>query len=127
LKHTRPTESELEILSILWEKGACTVREIHDVLSQTKDAGYTTTLKLMQIMHEKKLVNRDTSNKTHVYTAAISQQATQQQLLNKMIDTVFGGSASQLVLQALGHHHSSEEELEKIRQYLTAIEKQQKG
>lgn len=78
-------------------------------------------------MHEKKLLHRDTSSKTHVYTAAISQQVTQQQLLNKMIDTVFGGSASQLVLQALGHHHSSDEELEKIRQYLAAIEKQQKG
>jgi len=126
LKQIRPTESELEILGILWERGPSTVREIHDILSQTKDAGYTTTLKLMQIMHEKELVARDTSSKTHVYTAAISQQKTQQQLLDKMIDTVFGGSASQLVMQALGHHQSSEEELQKIRQYLTAIEKQQK-
>ena len=126
MKQIRPTESELEILSVLWEKGPCTVREIHDILSQTKDAGYTTTLKLMQIMHEKALVQRDTSSKTHVYTAAVSQQKTQQQLLDKMIDTVFGGSASQLVMQALGHHQSSEAELEKIREYLSAIEKQQK-
>lgn len=126
MKQLRPTESELEILGVLWEKGPSTVREVHDILSQTKDAGYTTTLKLMQIMHEKALLQRDTSSKTHVYTAAISQQKTQEQLLNKMIDTVFGGSASQLVMQALGHHQSSEEELEKIRQYLSAIEKQQK-
>ena len=126
MKQIRPTESELEILSVLWEKGPSTVREIHDILSQTKDAGYTTTLKLMQIMHEKALLQRDTSSKTHVYTSAISQQKTQQQLLDKMIDTVFGGSASQLVMQALGHHQSSEAELEKIREYLSAIEKQQK-
>ena len=77
-------------------------------------------------MHEKELLQRDTSSKTHVYTAAISQQTTQQQLLNKMIDTVFGGSASQLVMQALGQHKSSEEELDKIRQYLSDMEKQQK-
>ena len=126
MKQIRPTESELEILSVLWEKGPSTVREIHDILSQTKDAGYTTTLKLMQIMHEKALLQRDTSSKTHVYTAAVSQQKTQQQLLDKMIDTVFGGSASQLVMQALGHHQSSGEELEKIREYLSSMEKQQK-
>ncbi|MCW3464342.1 BlaI/MecI/CopY family transcriptional regulator [Chitinophaga nivalis] len=126
MKHIRPTESELEILSILWERGASTVREVHDILSQTKDAGYTTTLKLMQIMHEKKLLDRDASSKTHVFTTAVSQQTTRQQLLNKMIDTVFGGSASQLVMQALGHHQSSDAELDKIRQYLSDIEKQQK-
>lgn len=125
-KQHKPTESELEILGILWEKGACTVRDIHEVLEKTKDAGYTTTLKLMQIMHEKSLVTRDTSSKTHIYEAAISQESTQQQLLNKMIDTVFNGSASQLVLQALGNHHSSKEELEKIKQYLNEIENQQK-
>lgn len=125
-KNTKPTESELEILGILWEKGACTVREVHEVLEKIKDAGYTTTLKLMQIMHEKGFLNRDTSSKTHVYTAAISQEGTQQQLLNKMIDSVFNGSASQLVMQALGHHKSSKEELDKIRQYLDDIENQQK-
>ena len=121
-KNSKPTESELEILGILWEKGACTVREVHEILEKSKDAGYTTTLKLMQIMHDKGLLNRDTSSKTHVYTAAISQESTQQQLLNKMIDTVFNGSASQLVMQALGNHRSSKEELEKIKQYLNDIE-----
>jgi predicted transcriptional regulator len=125
-KNTKPTESELEILGILWEKGTCTVREVHEVLEKVKDAGYTTTLKLMQIMHEKGFLNRDTSSKTHVYTAAISQEGTQQQLLNKMIDSVFNGSASQLVMQALGHHKSSKEELDMIRQYLDDIENQQK-
>ena len=125
-KNSKPTESALEILGILWEKGACTVREVHEILEKSKDAGYTTTLKLMQIMHEKGLLSRDTSSKTHVYTAAISQENTQQQLLNKMIDTVFNGSASQLVLQALGNHHSSKEELEKIKQYLNEIENRTK-
>ena len=121
-KHIKPTESELEILRVLWEKGPSTVREVHEILGQSKDAGYTTTLKLMQIMHEKGLLERDTSNKTHVYSAAVSQENTQRQLLDKMIDTVFNGSASQLVLQALGNHKSSKEELEKIKQYLDEIE-----
>lgn len=125
-RYIKPTESELEILSILWEKGSSTVREVHEILEKSKDAGYTTTLKLMQIMHEKGLLQRDTSSKTHIYAAAVSQESTQRQLLNKMIDTVFNGSASQLVLQALGNHRSSKEELEKIRQYLKEMEKQQK-
>ncbi|RAJ00349.1 putative transcriptional regulator [Chitinophaga skermanii] len=125
-KHIKPTDSELEILTVLWEKGACTVREVHEVLEQTKEVGYTTTLKLMQIMHDKGLLTRDASSKTHVYTAVVSQQKTQEQLLNKMIDTVFGGSASQLVMQALGNHSSSKEELDQIRNYLNNIEQQNK-
>ena len=124
-KHIKPTESELEILRVLWEKGPSTVREVHEVLGQSKDAGYTTTLKLMQIMHEKGLLDRDTSSKTHIYSANVSQENTQRQLLDKMIDTVFNGSASQLVLQALGNHKSSKEELEKIKQYLNENEKKQ--
>ncbi len=125
-KPIKPTESELEILAILWERGASTVREIHEILEQQKEAGYTTTLKLMQIMHEKGLVTRDASAKTHIYEAAVDRELTQRQLLNKMIDTVFKGSASQLVMQALGHHHSSPEELDMIRQYLNEMEKKQK-
>ncbi len=125
-KYIKPTESELEILRVLWEKGPSTVREVHEILEQSKDAGYTTTLKLMQIMHEKGLLQRDTSSKTHIYASAVSQENTQRQLLDKMIDTVFNGSASQLVLQALGNHKSSKEELEKIKQYLDEIEKQQR-
>ncbi len=124
-KHIKPTESELEILGILWEKGASTVREVHEILEQSKEAGYTTTLKLMQIMHEKGLLTRDASAKTHIYEAAVSRENTQQQLLNKMIDTVYNGSATQLVMQALGHHRSSPEELDQIRRYLNEMEKKQ--
>jgi BlaI family penicillinase repressor len=114
----KPTESELEILNILWEKGACTVRDIHEVLEKTKDAGYTTTLKLMQIMLDKKLVKRDATNKTHIYKANISQEDTQGQMLQKMIDTVFNGSAMDMVMQALGNHKTSKEEIELIKKYL---------
>lgn len=124
-KHIKPTESELDILSILWERGPSTVREVHDILALHKEAGYTTTLKLMQIMYEKGLLGRDASSKTHIYTAQVSQEKTQQQLLDKMIDTVFNGSASQLVMQALGHHKSSREELEKIKEYLETIERKE--
>src|SRR6476661_7882825 len=103
-KYIKPTESELEILQILWTKGLATVREVHEELSKTKDAGYTTTLKLMQIMHEKGLVKRDDSVKTHIYQPAVSREKTQKHLLGKMINTLFGGSSTQLVMQALGNH-----------------------
>lgn len=124
-KNIRPTESELEILTILWERGASTVREVHEILEKQKEAGYTTTLKLMQIMHEKGLLQRDASAKTHIYEAAVPREETQAQLLKKMIDTVFSGSASQLVMQALGGHRSSQEELDRIREYLNEIDKKQ--
>jgi predicted transcriptional regulator len=121
----RPTDSELEILNILWKQGASSVREVHDILGQSKPSGYTTTLKLMQIMLEKGLVKREASGKMHIYRAAFKQKDTQGQLLQKMIDTVFNGSASQLVLQALGHQRSSPEELAEIRAYLKKMEKEQ--
>lgn len=114
-KYIKPTESELEILQILWNKGLATVREVHEELSKTKEAGYTTTLKLMQIMHEKGLVKRDDSMRTHVYQAAVNKEKTQKHLLNKMIDSLFGGSPTQLVIQALGEHKANPEELEKIQ------------
>jgi len=119
----KPTESELEILQILWEKGDCTVRDVHEILEQSKDAGYTTTLKLMQIMHEKGLVSRDTSAKTHIYRALVNQQKTQEQLVNKMINNVFNGSASRLVMQALGNHSASKEEIDSIKDYLEQLSK----
>jgi len=119
----KPTESELEILQILWEKGDCTVRDVHEILVQSKDAGYTTTLKLMQIMHEKGLVSRDTSAKTHIYRALVNQQKTQEQLVNKMINNVFNGSASRLVMQALGNHSASKEEINSIKAYLEQLSK----
>nr|WP_121273787.1 BlaI/MecI/CopY family transcriptional regulator [Pedobacter schmidteae] len=121
--HLKPTESELEILQILWEQGNCTVREVHEILTQRKDAGYTTTLKLMQIMLEKGLVARDASSKTHVYRALLNQEKTQQQLVNKMIDNVFNGSAARLVMQALGNHSASKDEINSIKEYLDQLSK----
>jgi BlaI family penicillinase repressor len=122
-KVIKPTESELEILQILWTKGLATVREVQE-LSKTKDAGYTTTLKLMQIMNEKGLVKRDDSMRTHVYQAAANKEKTQKHLLGKMIDSLFGGSTSQLVIQALGEQKASPEELEKIQELLNNLKQQ---
>lgn len=124
IKHTRPTESELEILQVLWNEKAATVRTVHEELLKTKEAGYTTTLKLMQIMFEKGLVTRDDSSKTHIYQPAVTREKTQKQFLNKMIDTLFAGSSSDLVLQALGGHAASEEELEKIQQLINQLKKE---
>lgn len=117
----KPTEGEMEILQVLWQQGNCTVREVHEALNK-KDSGYTTTLKLMQIMHEKGLVARDTSAKTHIYKALVNQEKTQQQLVNKMIDNVFNGSAARLVMQALGNQTASKEEIELIKEYLDKLE-----
>jgi len=123
IKNLKPTESELDILKILWSKEKATVREVHDELSKTKDSGYTTTLKLMQIMFEKGLVKRDDSNKTHIYQPAISRQKTQKQFLDKMINTLFAGSSAQLVLQALGNQKTSKDEIEEIQKYLDNLKK----
>ena len=124
-KYIKPTESELEILQILWQRGLATVREVHEELSKTKDVGYTTTLKLMQIMHEKGIVKRDESMRTHVYQAAVNKEKTQKHLLSKMIDSLFGGSSTQLVLQALGNEQKvSEEELNQIQNLLDNLKKQ---
>ena len=122
-KTIKPTESELEILQILWRKGNASVREVHEELLATKEAGYTTTLKLMQIMHEKGLVKRDDSIKTHIYQPAVSKEKTQKHLLNRMIDQVFGGSPGELVMQALGNHKASAEELEEIQKILDNLKK----
>ena len=126
-KYIKPTESELEILNIIWQKTAATVRDVHEELAKSKDVGYTTTLKLMQIMHEKGLVKRDESTRTHVYQAAVNKEKTQKHLLDKMIDSLFGGSSTQLVLQALGSGEQklSNEELEKIQLLLNNLRKQQ--
>jgi BlaI family penicillinase repressor len=114
----KPTEAEMEILNILWAEGPSTVRDVHEKLSLTKDAGYTTTLKQMQVMLEKKLVNRDASSKTHVYEANVNKEQTQGQFLQRMIDTVFNGSAMSMVMQALGNKKTSKAEAELIRAYL---------
>ena len=114
----KATDSELEILNILWTQGPATVKDVHEKLLLVKDAGYTTTLKLMQIMLEKQLLSRDTAKKKHVYTAIVDQEKTQVQMVQRMIDTVFNGSAMQLVMQALGNHKASKEELGLIKEYL---------
>ena len=120
-KTIKPTESELEILQVLWEKDKASVREVHEELLVSKDVGYTTTLKLMQIMHEKGLVKRDDSFKTHIYQASVSKEKTQKHLLGKMINNLFGGSPAELVLQALGNHKASAAELEEIQQLLNNL------
>ena len=114
----RPTEAELGILRVLWEKGPSTVRHVNDVLSQTRDTGYTTTLKLMQIMAEKGLVTRDERDRTHVYAARWSQDHTQRQLVSDLVDRAFGGSATALVLQALSAHPASADELSEIQRLI---------
>ncbi|HEY9000446.1 MAG TPA: BlaI/MecI/CopY family transcriptional regulator [Mucilaginibacter sp.] len=114
----RPTESELEILQVLWKMGQATVRDVHEELAKTKASGYTTTLKLMQIMDEKGLVVRDTTSKTHIYRAAYSQEKAQTSALDKILSTVFEGSTSDLVIQALGHHKASKDEIDAIKKYL---------
>ena len=103
-----------------------TVREVHERLAVTKDVGYTTTLKLMQIMNEKGIVKRDDSMRTHIYQAAVNKEKTQKHLLNKMIDNLFGGSSTQLVIQALGddNHKTSQEEIDTIQALLDNLKKQ---
>lgn len=120
-KQVKPTEGELEILQVLWEKNTATVREVHEIILQTKDAGYTTTLKLMQIMFEKGLVTRDDSAKTHIYKPNVSKEKTQSQFVGRMINNLFGGSSSQLVMQALGNQSPTEEEIDEIQQYLNNL------
>lgn len=115
-KQIKPSEGELEILQVLWEKGPVSVRDVHDALG--KDGAYTTTLKLMQIMLEKGLLRRDAGSKIHIYEAAVRRDQIQRQAVRRMIDTVFNGSAMNLVMQALGSHQASADELEQIRNYL---------
>ena len=122
LKVLKPTESELDILKILWENGDCTVRQVHEIFASNKEIGYTTTLKLMQIMHAKGLLERDESSKTHIYKALVSRDKAEKQMLSKIIKDVFDGSAARLVMQALGNHQASNAELEKIKQLLNELE-----
>ncbi len=117
----KPTESELEILKVLWENGKATVRQVHESLMAQKEVGYTTTLKLMQIMHEKGLVKRNDSQRTHVYRAAVDKEMTQNHLLNKMISGLFGGSSTQLVIRALGEHKVTQNELEQIQSLINDL------
>jgi len=118
----KPTEKELEILQILWNRGPCAVKDVHEDLGGEKTNGYTTILKLLQIMHEKGLVTRQKTGKLHLYQAAHSQESTRQQMVDKIINTVFKGSAMQLVMSALGNNRSSKEELGEIKKYLEKLQ-----
>ncbi len=123
----QPTEAELEILTVLWEQGPVTVREVNDKLNERrtdpKEIGYTTTLKLLQIMFEKELVARNADARTHIYSAAIAQTDVQRNMLQRLVDTAFQGSAMQMVMQALGDHDASTEELQEIKALIEKVEK----
>ena len=115
--HPRPTDAELAILRVLWERGASTVRQVHEALAM-RETGYTTTLKLMQIMADKGLVTRNETARTHVYSAMAGQEQTQRQLVQDLVDRAFGGSAAQLVLRALSADGTSDAELKEIRRLI---------
>lgn len=122
----KPTDSELEILLILWQNGASTVKTVNEKLNEKKETGYTTTLKMLQIMYEKNLVERNENERSHVYKAAIDQNEIQKVLLDKLLETAFSGSAANLVMQALGNSQPSKEELKKIKELLNQIERERK-
>jgi predicted transcriptional regulator len=121
-KLPRPTDAELAILRVLWERGPSTVRQVNELLNRDKDTGYTTVLKLLQIMTEKGLVTRDETARTHVYTSACSEDQTQRQLVGDLLDRAFGGSARKLVMQALSARKASADELAEIRRLIEKIE-----
>ncbi|MBT0811095.1 BlaI/MecI/CopY family transcriptional regulator [Litoribacter ruber] len=118
----KPTESEIEILGLLWETGEASVREVHEKLSVSKDTGYTTTLKQMQVMHAKGLLDRYGEGRGHIYKPAISQKETQTSLVKNFMSLAFGGSAKKLVMQALGQSEPSKEEIAEIRAFLNKLE-----
>ena len=114
----RPTDAELAILRVLWTEGPSTVRQVHEALAEARETGYTTTLKLMQIMAEKGLVTRDESSRTHIYAARLTQDQTQQQLVSDLVNRAFGGSAAALVMQALNAHATTSDEIAEIQKIL---------
>jgi predicted transcriptional regulator len=122
----RPTGAELAILSVLWERGPSTVRDVHDDLNRHTATGYTTVLKLLQIMTEKGLVVRDETQRAHIYEARYSEQKTQRQLLADLVDRAFGGSAAKLVMQALSGRKANPDELNAIRTLLDRLEGESK-
>ena len=113
-----PSNSELEILRILWKRGPSTVRDVHDELKKERDVGYTTVLKIMQVMADKKIVTRDESERSHVYTPAVEEKSIKRRLVSELLDKAFDGSAAQLVMQALSDKRASPEDIKKIRKLL---------
>ena len=126
-KYIKPTDAELEVLQILWQHEPCTVRQVNEILNEKKVVGYTTTLKIMQIMSEKGLVQRDTTSRTHLYSANVSESNTQKGLLQQFLNNTFRGSAMKLVLQALGDNDTSKEELEAIKALIKEKEQNTKS
>ena len=122
-KQNKPTAAELEILTVLWEKDAATVKEVHEVINARKPTGYTTVLKTMQIMRGKNLVERDDANKAHVFKAVQAQTETQKNLVTDLIEKVFRGSALKLVQHVLEAKPASADELKKIRKMIKKAEK----
>lgn len=118
----KPTDAELEILAVLWEQGPSTVRQVHDSLEPARGVGYTTVLKLMQIMFEKGLLDRDESQKSHIYRARSRQEVMQKQLVKDLLLKAFGGQADKLVMQALSAKKATPEELAEIRRLLDELE-----
>jgi predicted transcriptional regulator len=114
----RPTDAELAILRVLWERGPSTVRQVHELLTRERPTAYTTALKMLQIMTEKGLVRRDETDRTHVYHAKLTEEQTQRQLVRDLLDRAFGGSAPKLVMQALAARRASAEELSEIRKLI---------
>lgn len=119
----KPTESELEILQVLWLYGECNVKEINDKLNEKREVGYTTTLKTMQIMFEKGIISREKDKRTHIYKAEIKKEDTESVMIDKLLNSVFGGSAVKLIMSALGSNKTSNEELAKIKSLIDEIEK----
>ena len=118
----RPTDAELAILRVLWQRGPSTVRDVHDEMNREGATGYTTILKLLQIMTEKGLVVRDEAQRAHIYESRYGEQKTQRQLLTDLADRAFGGSAAKLVMQALSGRKATAEELGAIRELLESLE-----
>jgi predicted transcriptional regulator len=119
----KPTEAELSLLNILWQMGPATVKQVHEVASKTQKTGYTTVLKILQIMHEKSLVIRDETNRAHVYAPANSEMHTQSSLIKDLISKAFGGSTSKLIMRAIDESTSAEE-INDIRQLLNSLDKE---
>ena len=126
MRKNKPTEAELEILQILWERGQVTVREVNESRSKIREVGYTTTLKLMQIMTDKGLLSRRKKGKSHVYKTRYSQSDTQKRMVDRVLQTAFQGSAMSLVLQVLGNKKTSQDELKRIKEYIEKLEGGQK-
>ena len=121
-KIPKPTEAELGVLEVLWKHGPSTVRQVNDLINERRETGYTTTLKIMQIMHAKGMLAREEEGRMHIYRPLASEKQTKQQLLDKFLQTAFRGSAASMVMQALGSAETTKDELKQIRNLLDQLE-----